>query len=492
MMYGREKSDSAIVAKKPANNTGLPVAEQVEPRAGTEGNAGQQRTRRAQNRESVSQKLERVRQAAKLRKKERFTALLHHVTVEFLEKAFYALRRRAAPGVDGQTWADYEGNLDEHLQALHGRIHSGAYRALPVRRRFILKADGKQRPLGVTALEDKIVQRAVVEILNAVYEADFLGFSYGFRPGRSQHDALDALATGITTTPVNWILDADIKGFFDAVSQDWLVRFLEHRIGDTRIIRLVQKWLKAGVLNEGELSVSELGTPQGAVASPLLANVYLHYVFDLWADRWRRREAKGKVIIVRYADDIVVGFQYEADGRRFCDAMRERLAQFALALHPDKTRLLEFGRYAAERRQQRGLGKPETFTFLGFTHVCSKSRRGTFMLRRKSRADRMRAKLRDIKEQLRKRMHESIPVQGTWLAQVVRGYFAYHAVPMNIHALQSFRHNVMKLWRRALRRRSQKDGMNWERMHKIGNDWLPPAKILHPWPERRFAVKHPR
>ncbi|RZA12500.1 MAG: group II intron reverse transcriptase/maturase, partial [Proteobacteria bacterium] len=340
MMYGREKSDSAIVAKKPANKAGLPAAEQVEPRAGIEGNAGQQRTRWAQNRGSVSQKLDRVRQAAKLRKKERFTALLHHVTIEFLEKAFYALRRRAAPGVDGQTWADYEGNLEVHLRDLHGRIHSGAYRALPVRRRFILKADGKQRPLGVTALEDKIVQRAVVEILNAVYETDFLGFSYGFRPGRSQHDALDALATGITTTPVNWILDADIKGFFDAVSQEWLVRFLEHRIGDTRIIRLVQKWLKAGVLNDGELSVSELGTPQGAVASPLLANVYLHYVFDLWADRWRRREAKGKVIIVRYADDIVVGFQYEADGRRFWDAMRERLAQFALALHPDKTRLL--------------------------------------------------------------------------------------------------------------------------------------------------------
>lgn len=492
MMHGREKSDSAIVAKKLANKAGMLAAEQVEPRAGTKGNAGEQRTRRAQNRVSVSQKLDRVRQAAKLRKKERFTALLHHVTVELLEKAFYALQRRAAPGVDGQTWAGYEGNLNEHLQNLHDRIHSGAYRALPVRRQFILKADGKQRPLGVTALEDKIVQRAVVEILNAVYETDFLGFSYGFRPGRSQHDALDALATGITTTPVNWILDADIKGFFDAVSQQWLIRFLEHRIGDTRILRLVRKWLKAGVLNNGELSVSELGTPQGAVASPLLANVYLHYVFDLWADRWRRREAKGKVILVRYADDIVVGFQLEADGRRFWEAMRERLAQFALTLHPDKTQLLEFGRYAAERRQQRGLGKPETFTFLGFTHVCSKSRRGGFMLRRKSRADRMRAKLRDIKEQLRKRMHESIPVVGTWLAQVVRGYFAYHAVPMNIRALQSFRHNVMKLWRRTLRRRSQKDGMTWERMARLGNDWLPSAKILHPWPERRFAVKHSR
>ena len=492
MMHGREKSDSAIRAKKPANRAGQPAAEWVEQRAGTEGNTGQPHTRRAQHRESVPQGLERVRQAAKARKKEKFTALLHHVTVELLRESFYALKRKAAPGVDGLTWPDYEMELEDNLQDLHARVHRGAYRALPVRRRYIPKPGGKQRPLGIAALEDKIVQRAVVAVLNAIYEEDFLGFSYGFRPGRSQHDALDALAVGICNTPVSWILDADIRSFFDSVSQQWLIRFLEHRIGDQRIIRLVRKWLKAGVLEDGEWSVSEQGTPQGAVASPLLANVYLHYVFDLWAERWRRREAQGNVIIVRYADDIVVGFQHEADARRFWEAMRLRFEQFSLALHPDKTRLLEFGRYAAANRMQRGLGKPETFTFLGFIFICGKSRRGAFQLQRKSRGDRMRAKLREIKEALRKRMHEPIPDQGRWLKQVVRGFFAYHAVPTNFRALGAFRHHVTNLWRRTLRRRSQKDGMTWAWITKIADAWLPQPRILHPWPEQRFAVKHPR
>ena len=492
MMHGREKSDSAIRAKKPANRAGQPAAEWVEQRAGTEGNTGQPHTRRAQHRESVPQGLERVRQAAKARKKEKFTALLHHVTVELLRESFYALKRKAAPGVDGLTWPDYEMELEDNLQDLHARVHRGAYRALPVRRRYIPKPGGKQRPLGIAALEDKIVQRAVVAVLNAIYEEDFLGFSYGFRPGRSQHDALDALAVGICNTPVSWILDADIRSFFDSVSQQWLIRFLEHRIGDQRIIRLVRKWLKAGVLEDGEWSVSEQGTPQGAVASPLLANVYLHYVFDLWAERWRRREAQGNVIIVRYADDIVVGFQHEADARRFWEAMRLRFEQFSLALHPDKTRLLEFGRYAAANRMQRGLGKPETFTFLGFILICGKSRRGAFQLQRKSRGDRMRAKLREIKEALRKRMHEPIPDQGRWLKQVVRGFFAYHAVPTNFRALGAFRHHVSDLWRRTLRRRSQKDGMTWAWITKIADAWLPQPRILHPWPEQRFAVKHPR
>jgi RNA-directed DNA polymerase len=492
MMHGREKSDSAIRAKKPANRAGQPAAEWVEQRAGTEGNTGQPHTRRAQHRESVPQGLERVRQAAKARKKEKFTSLLHHVTVELLRESFYALKRKAAPGVDGLRWPDYEMELEDNLQDLHARVHRGAYRALPVRRRYIPKPGGKQRPLGIAALEDKIVQRAVVAVLNAIYEEDFLGFSYGFRPGRSQHDALDALAVGICNTPVSWILDADIRSFFDSVSQQWLIRFLEHRIGDQRIIRLVRKWLKAGVLEDGEWSLSEEGTPQGAVASPLLANVYLHYVFDLWAERWRRREAQGNVIIVRYADDIVVGFQHEADARRFWEAMRLRFEQFSLALHPDKTRLLEFGRYAAANRMQRGLGKPETFTFLGFIFICGKSRRGAFQLQRKSRGDRMRAKLREIKEALRKRMHEPIPDQGRWLKQVVRGFFAYHAVPTNSRALVAFRHHVTNLWRRTLQRRSQKDRLTWERIRKIADDWLPQPRILHPWPAQRFAVKHPR
>src|ERR1700737_1889333 len=446
MVNGREKSDSAVVATKPTNKAGQPAAEWAEPRAGTKGNTGQSHTRRAQNRASVSQGLERVRQAARQRKKERFTALLHHVTVDRLRESFFALKRNAAPGVDGLRWRDYEAGLEEHLQSLHARVQSGAYRALPVRRQYIPKPDGKQRPLGIAALEDKIVQRAVVEVLNAIYEEDFLGFSYGFRPGRSQHDALDALATAITHTPVNWILDADIAGFFDAVSHEWLMRFVEHRIGDRRVIRLIRKWLKAGVMEGGEVTRTEVGTPQGAVASPLLANIYLHYVFDLWADRWRRHHAQGNIILVRYADDIVAGFEHQADAERFQAELRDRLAQFALTLHPDKTRLIQFGRRAAEERERAGLGKPETFDFLGFTHICGRSRRGRFLLFRRTRRDRKRAKVREVKEQLRRRMHDSIPSQGQWLRQGGTGFFAYPPGPKNFAAPAAFRHQLIVLW----------------------------------------------
>jgi RNA-directed DNA polymerase len=492
MMHGREKSDSAIVAAKPPNGAGVPAEEGVERRAEAEGNAGQDRTLRAQDRESVSQGLERVRHVARRRKKERFTALLHHVSPELLRMAFFALKRQAAPGVDGMTWQTYEADLDRRIEDLHERVHRGAYRAQPARRGFIPKADGSWRPLAIAALEDKIVQRATAAVLNAIYEEDFLGFSYGFRPGRGAHDALDALAVGITSTKVNCILDADIRSFFDAVSQEWLLRFLNHRIGDRRIIRLIRKWLKAGVLEDGVVSVSETGTGQGSVISPLLANVYLHYVFDLWAERWRRREATGDMIIIRYADDIVVGFEREADARRFWDAMRARLEEFALTLHPDKTRLIEFGRFAAARRARCGLGKPETFSFLGLTHICGKTRTGTFLLKRKSRRDRMRATVRAVREGLRRRMHQPIPVQGRWLKQVVTGYFAYHGVPTNRRALQAFRYYVTDLWRRALRRRSQKDGSTWLRVTKLAADWLPKPYVLHPWPEKRFAVRHPR
>jgi group II intron reverse transcriptase/maturase len=437
--------------------------------------------------------LDRVRNAARQRKKEKFTSLLHHVTVDLLRESFLALKRRAAPGVDGVTWEDYEVGLEGNLLDLHARVHSDRYRALPVRRRFIPKpGTDKQRPLGIAALEDKIVQRALVAVLNAIYEEDFLGFSYGFRPGRNQHDALDALSVAISGTPVNWILDADIRSFFDSVSQEWLIRFLGHRIGDERVLRLVRKWLKAGVLDDGEWSVSAEGTPQGAVISPLLANVYLHYVFDLWAKQWRGREAGGNVIVVRYADDIVVGFEHEADAKSFWDAMRTRFEQFGLELHGEKTRLLEFGRHAAGRRQRRGLGKPETFTFLGFIFICGRSRRGAFLLHRKTRVDRMRARLQEIKRTLRQRMHATIPEQGKWLKSVVTGYSAYHAVPTNIRALGRFRYHVMRLWLRTLRRRSQKDKMTWARLSKIAGDWLPTPRILHPWPSERFAVKHPR
>ena len=492
MMYEREKSDSAKVAKKPANKAGRLAAEQVERRAGAEGNMGEPRTRRTLRRESVSQGLDRVRQAAKARKKERFTALLHHVSVELLEDAYFWLKPNAAPGVDGVTWREYAQDLEANLEDLRARIHRGAYRALPSRRKYIAKPDGRQRPLGIAALEDKIVQRALVEVLNAIYEEDFCGFSYGFRPGRSQHDALDALATAITRTQVNWILDADIRSFFDSVSHEWLVRFVEHRIGDPRVIRLLRKWLEAGVMEDGVLTPTEEGTPQGAVASPLLANIYLHYVFDLWAQRWRQHHAQGNVIFVRYADDIVVGFEHEADAQHFRAELQQRLEKFALSLHPDKTRLIEFGRAAAQNRARRGLGKLETFDFLGLTHICGRSRKGAFQLKRKSRRDRMRAKLRAIKDELRRRMHDPIQQQGHWLRQVVRGYFAYHAVPTNVASLSAFRQHVVDLWRRALKRRSQKDCTTWCRIAVLAAEFLPAPRILHPWPDARFAVTHPR
>ena len=492
MMHGREKSDSAIVAMKPANKAGQPAAERAERRAGAEGNMVEPRTRRTPSRESVPQGLDRVRQAAKARKKERFTALLHHVSVDLLKDAYSWLKRNAAPGVDGVTWQDYEQNLEANIVDLHARVHRGAYRALPSRRKYIAKPDGRQRPLGIAALEDKIVQRALVEVLNAIYEEDFLGFSYGFRPGRGQHDALDALAAAITRMKVNWILDADIQSFFDSVSHDWLVRFVEHRIGDPRVIRLIRKWLKAGVMEEGVITPTEAGTPQGAVASPLLANIYLHYVFDLWAQRWRHHHAHGNVILVRYADDIVAGFEHEADAQRFLADLQQRMEKFALSLHPDKTRLIEFGRHAATNRARRDLGKPETFNFLGFTHICGRSRQGAFQLQRKSRRDRMRAKLRAIKKELRRRMHEPILEQGRWLRQVVRGYFAYHAVPTNAASLNAFRHYVEDLWRRTLKRRSQKDHTTWDRITRLATDFLPTPRVLHPWPDARFAVTHPR
>ena len=492
MMHGRGKSDSAIVAVKPTNKVERSAAEPVEPRAEAKGNADQQSTGRMPSRGTVEQALERIRQTARERKKERFTALLHHVSIEHLGQAFGELKQNAAPGVDGMTCEAYEADLERNLEDLHGRVHRGAYRPQPARRVYIAKPDGRQRPLAVAALEDKIVQRATAAVLNAIYEEDFLGFSYGFRPGRSAHDAMDALVAGLTSMKVNWILDADIRSFFDTVSQEWLIRFVEHRIGDRRIIRLIRKWLKAGVLEDGVVTVSDRGTGQGAVISPLLANIYLHYALDLWAERWRRHEATGDMTIVRYADDFIVGFQHESDARRFLEAMRERLGKFALSLHPEKTRLIEFGRFAAESRKRRGLGKPETFDFLGFTFICSRTRRGKFQIKRKSRRDRRRAKLQAIKMELRRRMHQPIPVQGKWLGQVVAGYFNYHAVPTNYRALVAFRHHVANLWRRTLKRRGDKDNTTFERMKKLVNDWLPPPRILHPWPDARFAVTHPR
>jgi len=492
MTYEHGKSAPAVVAVKPTNKAGRPAAEPAEPRAGTKGNAGQQNARRAQDRESASNALDRIRRVARERKKEKFTSLFYHISDELLEEAFYELKKNAAPGADGLTWQEYETGLERNLEDLHARLHRGAYRALPSRRVYVPKPDGRERPLAIAALEDKVVQRAALAVLNAIYEEDFLGFSYGFRPGRGTHDALDALIVGISSTKVNWIFDADIRSFFDEISQEWLIRFLEHRIGDRRIIRLIQKWLKAGILENGIVSVSDKGTGQGSVISPLLANIYLHYALDLWAERWRRREATGDMIIVRYADDFIVGFQHEADARRFLDEMRTRLQEFALTLHPEKTRLIEFGRFAAKDRKQRGLGKPETFNFLGFTFICGTSRRGYFQLKRKTRRDRLRAKLKIVKEAMRRRMHQPIPQQGRWLKQVIIGYFKYHAVPTNFRALKAFRDEITRGWRRALSRRSHKAGLTWAAMNRLIDDWLPKPRILHPWPDQRFAVTHLR
>lgn len=492
MTNGCGKSDAAVVAVKPANKAERSAAEPGEQRAATEGNAGQQSTSRTPSRTSVTQALERIRRTASERKKERFTALLHHVSRELLEAEFFALKKHAAPGADGMTWRDYEQDLKANLEELHARIHRGAYRPQPSRRVYIPKSDGRQRPLGIAALEDKIIQRAVAVVLGAIYEEDFLGFSYGFRPGRSAHDAMDALMVGIERRRVNFIIDADIRSFFDTVDQQWLIRFVEHRIGDHRIIRLIHKWLKAGVLEEGAVRVSEQGTAQGAVISPLLANIYLHYALDLWAERHRRREVTGDMIIVRYADDFIIGFEHENEARHFLKALRERLEEFALSLHPEKTRLIEFGRHAEENRRCRGLGKPETFNFLGFTFICGRSRRGRFQIRRKSRRDRMRAKLQAVKQELRRRMHQPILEQGKWLRQVVTGYFNYHAVPTNSRTLAAFRYFVTEHWRRTLRRRSQTDGMTWQQITRLVSDCLPKPDILHPWPQVSFAVTHPR
>ncbi len=441
---------------------------------------------------SAPSALDRVRRVAQEDKEARFTALLHHVSVDRLRAAYEALSRGAAPGVDGVTWRAYGQDLEANLQGLHQRLQRGAYRARPSRRAYIPKADGRLRPLGIAALEDKIVQRAVVEVLNAIYEVDFLGFSYGFRPARSPHHALDALAAGILRRRVNWVLDADIRGFDDAIDHGWLRKFLEHRIADKRVLALIQKWLSAGVIEDGSWAACEEGTPQGASASPLLANVYLHYVFDLWAQQWRRRQARGDVVIVRFADDFIVGFEHRGDAERFDADLRERFAKFALKLHADKTRLIEFGRFAAQNRKARGLGRPETFDFLGFTHICAKTRNGRFMLKRITISKRMRAKLREVKHSLMQRRHLPIPEQGRWLASVVRGHLAYYAVPGNIDAVAAFRTQATRHWYRALRRRSQRSRLDWTRMNPPRDLVAPTRPRDAPLSRREIRRPHPR
>ena len=489
-MNGHQKSDRFVVPANPPNKAA--AAEAGEERERAKGNAdGKTRPGRSAG-SGVSSALDRVRQVAERDKEARFTALLHHVSLHRLYLAFDDLKKDAAPGVDGVTWHQYEQDLQANLRDLHERVQSGRYRASPSRRVYIPKADGRQRPLGIATLEDKIVQRAVTEVLNAVYEVDFRGFSYGFRPGRKPHDALDALAAGIYRKKVNWVLDADVRDFFGQLDRDWLMRFLRHRIADERILRLVSKWLAAGVIEDGSWTDSGRGSPQGASASPLLANVYLHYVLDLWADWWRKHHAHGDVIIVRWADDFIVVFEHRIDAEKFLAGLRERFAKFGLELHPDKTRLIEFGRFAATSRARRGLGKPETFDFLGLTHICAKSKNGRFWLRRITISKRMRAKLKQVKDQLRQRMHEPIPEQGRWLGSVVRGHMAYYGVPGNLKAVAAFRDQVARHWLKTLRRRSQKTRTDWARMHRTTTRWLPPARVMHPFPHDRFAATHPR
>jgi len=497
-MHAGEESDNGVVPMKQPNNEGRPrggqpEAEDVEGSPLTKENAAQPNVGRTQSRETTSSGLSRVRQAAREGKQQRFTALLHHLSVDLLRESYCALKRAAAPGVDGMRWKEYETGLEQRLEELHGRVHRGAYRAQPSRRVYLPKADGRQRPLGIAALEDKIVQQAVVAILNPIYEVDFVGFSYGFRPGRNPHQALDALSVGLTRKKVNWVLDADIRGFFDHIDHEWLAKFLQHRIADTRVLRLIQKWLRAGVSEQGQWSETKVGTPQGAVISPLLANIYLHYVFDLWVEVWRKKCARGDVICIRYADDFVLGFEKRADAEQFLGQLRERLAKFGLELHAEKTRLIEFGRFAASNRKQRGEGKPETFDFLGFTHICGRNRKtGYFEVRRSTVGKRLAKKLREIKQQLRRRMHQAPAQTGKWLRSVVQGYFNYHAVPGNRRRLCAFRSGVARLWRGVLARRSHKAKQTWARMTQLIRCYIPTVRLLHPFPSVRFDAIHPR
>lgn len=489
MTHEREKSDRVVVPTKSPNNAERSAAEEMEGRTLAKGNLRERITPRTQRRISAPSALERVRESAKKDRKQRFTALLHHVyDVERLRLAYRSLKRDATAGIDGETWQHYGEDLERNLRDLSERLRRGAYRAKPVRRAYIPKTDGRPRPLGVPTLEDKLVQRATVDVLNAIYEQDFLGFSYGFRPGRSQHNALDALAVGIFARKVSWVLDADIRSFFDTMKHEWIVKFIEHRVADKRVVRLIQKWLNAGVIEDGTTTRSDEGAVQGGSISPLLANVYLHYVFDLWAQRWRKQAGRGDVIVVRYADDSAVGFQYERDARAFLVDLRERFAKFGLELHPDKTRILEFGRFAADNRRRRGERKPETFDFLGFTHICAKTRDGRFMVRRQTMKKRLRRKLSEVKTELRRRITRPIPEQGEYLQAVLTGHARYYGVPGNGPALRAFRRQLGWLWGRSLRRRGNRHVASWERLRPHIRRWLPHPHICHPWPSQRLRV----
>lgn len=466
----------------------------MEGRRLAKGNMIQPNTLRTQGRDkAVSTGLDRIRCVARKDKNQKFTALMHHVTPERLRNAFDKIKKNAAPGIDGETWSTYEVKLKENLQRLHHKTQSGGYQPKPSRRVYIPKADGKLRPLGVASIEDKILQRAVTEVLNAIYETDFLGFSYGYRPKRNPHQALDALAVGIRWKKVGWILDADISGFYDNISHEWMMKFLSHRIADKRMLRLINKWLKAGVMEDGKWSTSDFSTPQGASISPLLSNIYLHYALDQWIHQWRTKIAKGDVIVTRWADDFVVGLQHKSEAERFSKALSARLNKFSLSLHEGKTQLIRFGRFAKrDARLMDGQSKPKTFNFLGMTHICGQTKAGKFIVHRKTIRKRLTEKLKSVKAELTKRMHAPVKIQGEWVNMVVRGYFNYHAIPGNMHALETFKTQVTRMWFRLLRRRSQKTKLDWKKMNKLAQKWIPKARIIHPWPEERLERHLPK
>ena len=491
MTNGYRESDILIVSKKPLNKVSdnKRMAEKVEKRRMAERNPSKQNRGRAQNRITLPNELDRIRHAARKNREEQFVSLWHHVyDIGRLRRSFLKLKRNSAAGIDKMTWKEYGQDLENNLENLSKRLQQGSYRAKAVKRVFIPKLDGRKRPIGIPVLEDKIVQKSMVEVLNAIYEVDFLGFSYGFRPGRSQHNALNAVVEAIEGRKVNWVLDVDISGFFDAIDHEWLIKFIEHRVRDKRVIRQIRKWLNAGVMEVGQWRKTEEGTPQGGSASPLLANIYLHYVFDLWANSWRKRKASGDVVMIRYADDIVLGFQYQHELKRFLKELEKRFEKFNLKLHPRKTHSIEFGRYAAERRKERGKGKPETFDFLGFTHICSRSRMGKFTVLRKTSVKKMRNKLQELKRTLREKMHWSIPDVGKWLKSVIIGHCRYYGVPWNGKSLTTFRSVLTRMWYKTLRRRSQKSRITWKRMNRLAKIWLPIAFICHPYPNKCMRV----
>lgn len=489
-MHGHGQSDAGIVPTRPPNEAWYAGAEAEEGRLAPEGKVAEDRMSQTQGwKDDMTTMLDRLRAVVNRDSTERFTALYHHVTnVAYLREAYDRLRPAAAAGVDGVTWAAYGEQLEDNLQRLAARLSGGTYVAPAVRRVYIPKADGRQRPLGIPTLEDKLVQWVVAQVCSTIWEEAFVGFSYGFRPGRGAHDALDALVVGIEQRKVNWVLDADLEAFFDTVSHGWMLRFLRHRIGDERVIRLIWHWLTAGVLEDGRVEQREAGTPQGGVISPILANIYLHYAFDQWVAVWRKRHARGDVIVVRYADDFVVGFERRGEAEAFRAALTERLGRFTLRLHAEKTRLLEFGRFAQVDRAAQGAGKPETFTFLGFTFRCGKHRKGGFHVLRETIRKRMQATLQRVKAAMLQRREQPLREQGRWVQRVVLGHYRYFGVPKNGRALWAFREGVRRHWQTVLRRRSQRGRVSRDRMDRLSAYWLPLPQIVHPYPAQRLHV----